>query len=169
MVLVDEADVEIGCADKLEAHRSPGLRHRAFSVLVFDAAGRLLLQRRAAEKYHFAGRWSNTCCGHPRPGETRQAAAVRRVHEELGLSVALQAGPSFEYRAQDPHSGLVEHEIDQLFWCNAAPSPFLADPSEVAETSWVDRAELAAWMQRDPGAFTPWLPPLLGHAEALWP
>ena len=87
--LVDEAGVTIGTAEKLAAHQAPGLLHRAFSVFLFDPRGRLLMQRRALGKYHSPGVWSNTCCGHPYPGESPFAAAARRTHEELGVSPAL--------------------------------------------------------------------------------
>lgn len=84
--LVDENGTTIGTAEKLAAHQAPGQLHRAFSVFLFDEQGRLLLQRRALGKYHSPGVWSNTCCGHPYPGEAPFAAAARRTYEELGLS-----------------------------------------------------------------------------------
>ncbi|CAM5402472.1 Isopentenyl-diphosphate Delta-isomerase [Streptomyces violarus] len=83
--LVDEDGVTIGTAEKLAAHQPPGQLHRAFSVFLFDEHGRLLLQRRALGKYHSPGVWSNTCCGHPYPGEAPFAAAARRTFEELGV------------------------------------------------------------------------------------
>ena len=89
--LVDEHGNTIGTAEKLAAHQAPGQLHRAFSVFLFDEHGRLLLQRRALGKYHSPGVWSNTCCGHPYPGEAPFAAAARRTHEELGISPSLLA------------------------------------------------------------------------------
>ena len=86
--LVDEDGATIGTAEKLAAHQPPGQLHRAFSVFLFDEQGRLLLQRRALGKYHSPGVWSNTCCGHPYPGEAPFAAAARRTYEELGISLA---------------------------------------------------------------------------------
>src|SRR3989338_5068869 len=97
VVLVDESDKPVGQAEKLEAHRL-GLLHRAFSVFVFDPQGELLLQQRAASKYHAAGLWANTCCGHPRPGEDLVAAAHRRLREELGLSCRLSRAGQLTYR-----------------------------------------------------------------------
>lgn len=89
--LVDEEGNTIGTAEKLAAHQAPGQLHRAFSVFLFDEQGRLLLQRRALGKYHSPGVWSNTCCGHPYPGEAPFAAAARRTYEELGVSPSLLA------------------------------------------------------------------------------
>ncbi len=89
--LVDEDGRTIGTAEKLSAHQAPGQLHRAFSVFLFDEQGRLLLQQRALGKYHSPGVWSNTCCGHPYPGEAPFAAAARRTFEELGVSPSLLA------------------------------------------------------------------------------
>src|SRR5262245_41323854 len=88
VVLVDCNDKKIGTIDKLDAHRR-GLLHRAFSVIVTDNKGRLLLQKRAAAKYHSGGLWTNSCCGHPRPGEAVRAAARRRLREEMGINIPL--------------------------------------------------------------------------------
>lgn len=141
--LVDESGVTIGTAEKLSAHLPPGRLHRAFSVFLFDASGRLLMQRRALDKYHSPGVWSNTCCGHPYPGEQPFVAAARRTAEELGISPALlgEAG-TVRYNHPDPASGLVEQEFNHLFvgLVTAKPQP---DPREVAETRFVTPAELA--------------------------
>src|ERR1700744_2607371 len=88
VILVDENDLETGRMEKLQAHIS-GALHRAVSVFVFNGGGQLLLQQRAAVKYHSAGKWSNTCCTHPRPGESNLAAARRRLKEEMGLDCEL--------------------------------------------------------------------------------
>lgn len=173
VVLVSPDDEAIGTAEKLAAHRAPGQRHRAFSVLLFDDAGRLLLQRRAFGKYHFGGRWSNSCCGHPAPGESTVEAASRRVREELGPSaVAVLPAGRFHYVAADPDTGLVENEVDHVLWARLAPAAcgqLCPDPSEVAEVRWVERPALLALMAADPAAFTPWLPPVLEHFGDRWP
>mgnify|MGYP000919705071 CR=1 FL=1 len=83
-------------------------------MFVFDSQGRILLQRRADTKYHFGGLWTNSCCGHPRPGEPVATAASRRLREEMGIDVVLEAVASFIYRASDPESGLTEHELDHV-------------------------------------------------------
>ncbi len=124
--LVDENGVTIGTAEKLSAHQPPGRLHRAFSVFLFDERGRLLLQQRALGKYHSPGVWSNTCCGHPYPGEAPFAAAARRTHEELGVSPSLLAeAGTVRYNHPDPASGLVEQEYNHLFvgLVQAAPRP----------------------------------------------
>ncbi|MFC4607229.1 isopentenyl-diphosphate Delta-isomerase [Streptomyces maoxianensis] len=140
--LVDEHGNTIGTAEKLSAHQAPGQLHRAFSVFLFDEHGRLLLQRRALGKYHSPGVWSNTCCGHPFPGEAPFAAAARRTHEELGVSPSLLAeAGTVRYNHPDPDSGLVEQEYNHLFvgLVQAPPRP---DPEEVGETVFVTPKEL---------------------------
>ncbi|MFJ5222600.1 isopentenyl-diphosphate Delta-isomerase [Streptomyces sp. NPDC088400] len=141
--LVDENGKTIGTAEKLAAHQPPGQLHRAFSVFLFDEQGRLLLQRRALSKYHSPGVWSNTCCGHPYPGEAPFAAAARRTYEELGISPSLlaQAG-TVRYNHPDPESGLVEQEYNHLF-VGLAQSALRPDPEEIDETAFVTQAELA--------------------------
>src|SRR5262245_66331917 len=99
VTLVDADDRPLGTMEKLQAHVE-GRLHRAFSVFVFDRAGRLLLQRRSEAKYHSAGLWSNTCCGHPRPDEPLEAAASRRLLEEMGFRAALRPLFRFVYRAE---------------------------------------------------------------------
>jgi len=113
LVRVDEHDQEIGVVEKMSAHRE-GVLHRAFSVFVFDRSGRLLLQRRALDKYHSGGLWSNTCCSHPGPGERPIDAAHRRLEEEMGFDCPLTGGYAFTYRV-DVGNGLVEHEFDHVF------------------------------------------------------
>lgn len=101
VVLVDEQGRPVGVEEKLAAHRDGGRRHLAFSVYVFNARGELLLQRRAPGKYHFAGLWSNSCCGHPRPEEDVLLAARRRLGEEFGFETELRPIFTHEYRAGD--------------------------------------------------------------------
>ncbi|MFE9613039.1 isopentenyl-diphosphate Delta-isomerase [Streptomyces sp. NPDC006012] len=161
--LVDEKGVTIGTAEKLAAHQSPGQLHRAFSVFLFDKHGRLLLQQRALGKYHSPGVWSNTCCGHPYPGEAPLAAAARRTHEELGVSPSLLAeAGTVRYNHPDPASGLVEQEYNHLFvglvQATAAP-----DPEEVAATAFVTPAELAERHARD--TFSTWFMTVLDAAR----
>ncbi|MCC3774757.1 isopentenyl-diphosphate Delta-isomerase [Streptomyces sp. UNOB3_S3] len=161
--LVDENGRTIGTAEKLSAHIAPGRLHRAFSVFLFDDAGRLLLQRRALEKYHSPGVWSNTCCGHPYPDEPPFVAAARRTGEELGLAPALmrEAG-TVRYNHPDPASGLVEQEYNHLFvgTVTTLPDP---DPSEIAETAFVTPAELDALREKYP--FSAWFMTVLDAAR----
>lgn len=155
VVLVDGSGRDLGVVEKGEAHRA-GLLHRAFSVFVFNREGDLLLQQRAPGKYHSAGLWSNTCCGHPRPGEEVRMAAARRLFEEMGIRCPLHGAFHFTYRAELA-GGMVEHEIDHVF-VGRADGAVDADPVEVMATRWIARADLAAELRAGPEAFTAWLP-----------
>ncbi|MGW3406669.1 isopentenyl-diphosphate Delta-isomerase [Streptomyces zhihengii] len=161
--LVDEQGNTIGTAEKLAAHQAPGQLHRAFSVFLFDEQGRLLLQRRALGKYHSPGVWSNTCCGHPYPGEAPFTAAARRTYEELGISPSLLAeAGTVRYNHPDPASGLVEQEFNHLF-VGMAQSSLSPDPEEVGETAFVTPAELTE-MHRD-APFSAWFMTVLDAAR----
>jgi isopentenyl-diphosphate Delta-isomerase len=155
VILVDERDRELGSSGKLRAHRT-GALHRAFSVFVFDAEGRLLLQKRAAGKYHSAGLWSNTACGHPRPGEGTAAAARRRLREEMNFDCELREEFAFLYRAE-LGGGLVEHEYDHVFSGTFAGAPPAPDPSEVEDWQWVTIEELRRAVAEEPARFSRWL------------
>jgi len=155
VILVDDQDRELGVMEKIAAHRNGGVRHRAFSVFIVDPAGRWLLQRRAAEKYHFPGLWTNACCSHPRPGEATEAAAHRRLQEELGFDCPLQERFRFEYRADSEEEGLTEHEVDHVL-TGCHDGPVQPNPAEVGATRWVDPDALAQEVRDCPGDFTPW-------------
>ncbi|WP_028647018.1 isopentenyl-diphosphate Delta-isomerase [Nocardiopsis sp. CNT312] len=157
--LVDEDGATIGTAEKLSAHRAPGQLHRAFSVFLFDAEGRMLLQRRALGKYHSPGVWSNTCCGHPYPGEEPFAAAARRVAEELGTAPDLmRAAGTVRYHHRDPDSELVEQEYNHLF-VGMGRGDLKPDPEEIAETVFADPARLEQMMAQH--TFSVWFPTVL--------
>jgi isopentenyl-diphosphate Delta-isomerase len=153
VVLVDENDREIGTAPKLRAHRD-GALHRAFSVFLFNSRDEVLLQRRADDKYHSGGLWSNTCCSHPRPGENTDDAAHRRLQEEMGLEVPLIPVFAFTYRSGFA-DGLWEHEYDHVYVgrTDADPEP---NPEEVAGWRWASVEEVTREMERDPDRFTVW-------------
>jgi isopentenyl-diphosphate delta-isomerase len=164
---VDEHDHELGTMEKLQAHRE-GRLHRAFSVFVFDRAGRLLLQQRAASKYHSAGLWSNTCCGHPRPEEPVESAAARRLHEEMGFRAELAPLFHFVYRAE-LGSGMVEHELDHVLVGRFEGDPRPA-PDEAEAWRWMKFDALIVSIVREPQAYTAWLRILLtteAHKRAL--
>lgn len=153
VILVDRSDRPLGTAGKLQAHRD-GALHRAFSVFVFRPDGALLLQRRAWDKYHSAGLWSNACCSHPRPGEPTAAAARRRLQEEMGVACDTVPAFSFVYRAA-VGGGLIEHEYDHVFvatW-SGVPRP---DPAEVAEWCWASPETVVGALEAGPHHFTPW-------------
>ncbi len=167
VILVDSNDQQVGVEEKLAAHRR-GVLHRAVSVFVFDQNRRLLLQRRAPGKYHSPELWSNTCCGHPRPGETSLAAAERRLREEMGIGCALEPAFSFIYRA-DLGGGLIEHELDHVFVGRYEGEP-MPDPREVGEWRWVDLEEVSTDVVDCPEAYTVWFRLLMReHLQQLNP
>lgn len=157
--LVDPAGRPIGSSTVEDAHRAPGRLHRAFSVVLVDDAGRLLLQQRAAVKTRFALRWANACCGHPSPGEPVTVAASRRLGEELGIfDVPLAEVGVHVYQALDAATGRVEHEYDHVLFGRLDPStPVHPDPDEVATVTWVSPAHLAAELGAHGDRFAPWL------------
>ncbi|MBL7951941.1 MAG: isopentenyl-diphosphate Delta-isomerase [Flavobacteriales bacterium] len=154
VILVSEQDEMLGTMEKYEAHRR-GVLHRAFSVFLFDTAGRVLLQQRAATKYHSASLWTNTCCSHPRPGEKLVLAAQRRLHEEMGLSAELEHRFTFTYEA-NVGNGLIEHELDHVFFGRATATP-APDPEEVQHWRYIEVNELNAELEAHPERFTAWL------------
>jgi isopentenyl-diphosphate Delta-isomerase len=157
--LVDANGVPRGAATVEDAHRQPGDLHRAFSVVLVDPAGRLLLQRRAKAKTRFAGRWANACCGHPAPGVAVTDAATVRVREELGIDpVELRDVGVYVYRAIDPDNDRVEHEYDHVL-VGALPSnaKFDPDPAEVDALQWTERDDVLAGLATTPDAYAPWL------------
>ncbi|MEV2223680.1 isopentenyl-diphosphate Delta-isomerase [Nocardia vinacea] len=156
--LVDEHGRAIGARSVADAHRAPGQLHRAFSVLLYDASGRILLQRRAAVKTRFPQRLSNTCCGHPAPDRDVLAAASIRLMEELNLAVTdLTEVGIYRYRAADPRGDQVEHEWDHVLVGVKSGDLPRPDPAEVSECLWVDPAELLEDISATPDSYTPWL------------
>jgi isopentenyl-diphosphate delta-isomerase len=157
LILTDLLDRQTGTATKEQAHRS-GLLHRAFSVMLYRDAGgarEYLITRRAEGKYHSGGLWANSCCSHPRNGETVPVAACGRVREELGCDIReLREIGAFVYRACFP-DGLCEYEYDHvLLGClEGGISP---DPAEVGETRWVPAEDLASLPAASPDRFAPW-------------
>lgn len=149
-------DGALVAVDKLEAHRR-GLRHKAVSVFVLHG-DEILLQRRAAGKYHTPGLWANSCCTHPRWGEAGADCARRRLAEELGIEgLTLLPRGQVEYRA-DVGRGMIEHELVEIFVAQVARRiATRPDPAEVMAVDWVPRAALMARIAADPAAFTPWL------------
>ena len=153
VILVDRDDNEVGRQEKLAAHRS-GELHRAFSVYVLNAQGALLIQRRAECKYHTPGLWTNTCDGHPHPGEDTVEAARVRLAEEIGFDCVLLDAFQFCYRAELDRD-LIEHELDHV--CvgqfDGEPNP---DPREASAYRWVDLEALARDMRAHPERYAPW-------------
>jgi isopentenyl-diphosphate delta-isomerase len=167
--LVDPDGSAIGAMPKLAAHAAPGHLHRAISVFLVDPLGRVLLQRRAATKYHWPGAWANSCCGHPFPAEPAPDGAARRVADELGIILpasAFRPAGLVTYTALDDQTGLVEREYDHLFVArfDGRSHP---DGREVRETDLVAiNALRSGWRPPDPA---PWLDVVLdGVAPVLF-
>ena len=152
VVLVDEQDREVGQMEKMAAHLQ-GKLHRAFSVFIFDSEGSLMLQQRAEHKYHSGGLWTNTCCSHPRPGEDVEAAAHRRLMEEMGFDCEIRYAFSFLYRQKV--GDLIEHELDHVYvgTYNAPPA---INPNEVAAYKNISMANLRLDMDANPDTYTVW-------------
>ena len=154
VILVDHEDVAIGEMGKMNAHEL-GKLHRAFSVFIFNTAGQLLLQQRSLEKYHSAGKWTNTCCSHPRPGELTIDAAKRRLKEEMGMEGELSYGFNVLYKATFSNE-LTEHEIDHVYFGLSDEIPAI-NAMEVASYKYVDLAELKKNIIEHHNDYTVWL------------
>ena len=160
LILVDEGNRALGTATKLAIHQA-GLLHRAFSIFMVDARGRMLLQRRNPRKYHSGGLWANSCCGHPRPGERTVTAARRRLNEELGISDPLEFGFFARYCAELDH-GMQENELVYVYFGRLL-SPTRPDPAEVSGLDLVSLAELKRRIGAKPAAFTYWMKHYVRH------
>lgn len=153
VILVNEKDEPIGLMGKMEAHEK-GLLHRAFSVFIFNSKQEVLLQQRAACKYHSPNLWTNTCCSHPRAGETNQQAGERRLQEEMGLQVPLQEVFSFIYKAPFDN-GLTEHEYDHVLIGYSDAQPQI-NPEEVASWKWLSLEAIKEDILQAPERYTAW-------------
>lgn len=152
--------------EKMEAHRT-AQQHLAISVFVFSGS-KLLIQQRAASKYHCPGKWANTCCSHPHWGETAEDAANRRIGEELGIAVALNKTSIFEYRA-DVGGGLTENERVHVFTGHAdeAGLAISLNAEEVSATRWVEVSELSGLLAEHPDSLCPWFAIYISHWNEL--
>jgi isopentenyl-diphosphate Delta-isomerase len=154
VILVNEQDQERGKEGKLKAHQE-GVLHRAFSIFIFNSYNYMLIHQRAHDKYHSGGLWTNASCSHPRPGEELEAAAHRRLQEELGFDCPLQWKTSFIYQVKFEQGNLFEHEFDHIFFgiTDQQPHP---NPAEVAAIAWIDREELYKAIEEHPEQYTYW-------------
>lgn len=165
IVLVNERDEPQGTMGKLEVHQK-GLLHRAFSVFIFDDFGRMLLQQRAAGKYHGAWLWTNACCSHPYPDEAVEDAAQRRLQEELGFATPLEKIFVFTYKT-NVENDLIEHEYDHVF-AGEYFGDIKSNPDEVAASKYQSMAEIKVALQRHPSHFTTWFRLAFFTIEAWW-
>lgn len=164
LILVNEADEVIGFEEKMRAHEL-GLLHRAFSIFIFNTKGELLLQQRAAEKYHSPLLWTNTCCSHPNKDEEMPIALKRRLQYEMGMQCDLEFQFKFIYRAEFSN-GLTEHELDHVYFgiTDDVPSP---NPNEVKAWKYVSLDQLKSEMQQ-PEQFTAWFNISFPQIDKLW-
>lgn len=162
VILVDANDNAIGTMEKMEAHEK-GLLHRAFSVLIFNSNGELLIQKRASTKYHSGGLWTNTCCSHPTPQESIEQAAKRRLKEEMGI----EAEPTFTYKfiyKTDLDKNLIEYEVDHVLTAQFDGEPKVNE-NEVEDWKYVSLKELQRDAQNNPHLYTEWFKLILKHQE----
>lgn len=163
VVLVDQQDQPKGLMEKQEAHLA-GLLHRAFSVFVFNSKNELMIQQRAAHKYHSPMLWTNTCCSHPRENETYEQAAHRRLEEEMGFDCELNYKFNFIYKAY-LENGLIEHELDHVFvgYCDIEPQ---LNPKEVMAYQWIAMDDLKNDIITNPDKYTAWFKIIFDHYSA---
>ena len=154
LILVDRDDNEIGFISKADAHDGAGMLHRAFSLFLFNDAGELLLQQRAPGKRLWGGYWSNSCCSHPRRGESMQVATSRRLLDELNIEADLEYVYRFCYEADFGDAGS-ENELCHVY-LGKATGPIRPNDSEIAAIRFVSPAELDAEFAARPQHFTPW-------------
>lgn len=170
VILVDENDRQIGLMEKQAAHVNPHL-HRAFSIFIFNSKGELLMQQRALSKYHSPGLWTNTCCSHPRAGETTADAASRRLMEEMGMACPMHEVYTFIYNAP-VGQGLTEHEFDHVFIGQSDDTPII-NHEEVESWKYMTVADLKEDIQLHPEQYTEWFKitfeEMLHHAKSVFP
>jgi isopentenyl-diphosphate Delta-isomerase len=162
VILVDEHDNSIGSMEKMEAHRK-GLLHRAFSILIFNSRGDMLIQKRASSKYHSGGLWTNACCSHPVDGEPVSETARKRLNHEMGIYVQLDFAYKFIYKTALDHD-LIEHELDYVFtgMCNGDPA---VNPDEVEDWKYIDMDSLRHDISLYPEHYTYWFKAIINHQE----
>ena len=162
VILVDEQDNAIGVMEKLEAHQK-GILHRAFSVLLFNSKGEILLQKRSKHKYHSGGLWTNACCSHPLPNETMQDATRRKLKQEMGIDLQPEFAYKFIYKA-NLDKGLIEHEYDHVFVGTFDDAP-VANSEEVEDWKFIDMISLRADIEKNPESYTYWFKLIVTHPQ----
>lgn len=162
IILVDEHDNAIGTMDKMEAHRK-GVLHRAFSVLLFNSKGDVLLQKRSKNKYHSGGLWTNTCCSHPLPHESIKDATRRRLKQEMGIDLQPEFAFKFIYKT-NLDKDLIEHECDHVFIGIFDGIPVI-NKNEVEEWKFMNLHSVRTDMKQFPEAYTAWFKLIVNHPQ----
>jgi len=162
VILVDTNDQPVGAMEKMQAHRQ-GALHRAFSIMIHNSKGEVLLQKRAQGKYHSGGLWTNACCSHPNPGDEMLAAVQKKLKHEMGMEVLPVFAFKFMYRA-DVGNGLTEHEYDHVYMGTSDESPEI-NKHEVQDWKFMDTASLFEDVANRPGVYTPWFRFILAHPD----
>ena len=166
LILVDEQDNQTGTAEKMEAHENPRL-HRALSVVLFNAKGEMLIQQRASTKYHAPDLWANACCSHPRPEEPTDAAAHRRLKEEMGFDCGFKEAFHFTYKAEVGNN-LTEHEYDHVF-VGTYDGEVNPNPEEVGAYKFMNVDDMKMDIAEHPEKYAPWFRILLVEFEKKFP
>lgn len=165
LVLVNEKDEPVGVMNKMEVHQK-GILHRAFSVFIFNRKGEMLLQQRAANKYHSANLWTNACCSHPSPGEETIDAAKRRLQEEMGFSTTLHEVFSFLYKA-DFDNGLTEYEFDHVL-TGEYEGPIHLNKEEAKDHCFKSMLQIKQSLTTHPEKYTAWFRIAFPRIESWW-
>ncbi|MBD3207939.1 MAG: isopentenyl-diphosphate Delta-isomerase [Candidatus Nealsonbacteria bacterium] len=163
IILVDSKDRPLGTGKKIRVHRE-GRLHRSFSILIFNSQGELLLQKRAKEKYHSPGLWSNACCSHPRPGLNLILEARKRLQEEMGIDCELKEVFSFQYKKR--LGDMIENEFDHVLKgiFDGRPEP---NPDEVEDWRWAKLSSLKKEVKEHPENFTYWFKLILKNINKI--
>jgi isopentenyl-diphosphate delta-isomerase len=162
IILVDTNDNAIGTMEKMEAHRK-GLLHRAFSIILFNSNGEVLLQKRSKNKYHSGGLWTNTCCSHPLPDEPMHEATRRRLKHEMGIDIQPEFAFKFIYKTDLDHN-LIEHELDHVFFGTFNGIPVINE-DEVEEWKFMNLKSIRKDMKEFPDNYTAWFKLIVNHPE----
>lgn len=160
VILVDENDNQVGTMEKLEAHHK-GVLHRAFSILIFNSNGEMLLQKRAGSKYHSGGLWTNTCCSHPKPGESIEQTTRERLKFEMGIELETEFSYKFLYKVK-LDKDLIEHELDYVFLGTFDGIPNV-NPNEVEDWKYINMQDLKEDLRLNPQHYTEWFRIIMDH------
>ena len=166
VIQVDINDKFEGVVEKIEAHKK-GILHRAVSVLIFNSNGEMLLQQRAFNKYHSGGKWSNTSCTHPNPGESTKEASLRRLEEEMGITANLSHLYSFVYKVKLDNQ-MIEHEFDHVYVGVTDKKPTL-NPDEACSYKYVSIQKIQEDIESNPHQFSAWFKLIFNQLITLLP